>query len=552
MSEALVIRNMPWAMQALRDGANSRQAIKIRLDAWANALTGLNMEGRDKTTATLPYMDAILSPQMLEVLYHCSDIAARCVSALPDEAFKRPYKIVSKAALKRAKVLPSVSLGGDEAEADKQDPQRADAKREQDLKAIDEETSGDEQEQCEILEKDLTLAGARKKQHEAMTWGRLYGLGAILTGANDGLPEWMPLERDRVTAVDYLTVLDKRDLYPMRWYNLPTAPKYGEIALFQMQPTGVFMGAGYESRNVPPMLIVHESRLLQFGGELTSKRERLRNQGGDYSILQKCFRALQLVDNNWQSASVLLADAAQGVYKIKGLIDMLATDPDLMTTRMALVDQLKSVVRGIVLDADGEEYERKGTPLTGISDLLDQTWTRLGAAARMPKTILMGTSTSGLNNTGEHDMRWWYDSVACVQEQDVKPAAEYHVGLFAAARGFDPEAFTIVFPPLWKLSETEIADVHLKQAQADASNINAGIVTPEEVAISRFGGGEYSLDTMINVDARKRVLDLGLKTIAAQAELDLKNAKNPPKPGEPGGPPAAKGAPPVKPAPKNE
>ena len=102
----------------LRDGAASNRARKIRLDSWVNMLTGLGT-ARDKTTYTLPVSDVLLTPQMLEILYHSSDIAARIVSAIPDEAFKRPYKIVSRSAMQRAGVhQQDLSVGAsDEDEA---------------------------------------------------------------------------------------------------------------------------------------------------------------------------------------------------------------------------------------------------------------------------------------------------------------------------------------------------------------------------------------------------------------------------------------------------
>lgn len=518
---------MAWTIKALRDGEPFNA--KARLDSWANLLTGLNTD-RDKTTYTLPFMEMLLSPQMLEVMYHSSDIAARVVSALPDEAFKKPCKIVSKAAIARAKVNPNVSAEGDAEKIERgPSPAEKDKKRILDIKAIEQAQTGDEAGMCAALEEDINTLGVREKFHEAHVWGRLYGLGATFMNVDDGGELWMPLDADRARGVEAMTVLDKRDMVPWRWYADIMRPKFGEVALYMIQPMGVYVGIPYAGEmGTVGTLMCHESRLIRFGGELTSKRERLRNQGADYSVLQKCFRALQLVDNNWQSVSVLLADASQGIYKIKGLIDMISQQPTVMQERMTLVDQVKSVTRGIVLDADGEDYERKGTPFSGIGDILDQSWVRLASAARMPKLILMGVGEVGLGDTGNSQIRWWYDGVASEQERNLRPKFEYILKILAIARGLpNPEGFTVVFPPLWQLTEKEIAEVHLTQAQADKTNVETGLYTAEEAAISRFGGGEYSLDTTIDVDARRRVLKLVTQVGEEQAKRDLEMAKQP-------------------------
>ena len=76
---------------------NAKAAALHRLDTWANALTGL-ATSRDKTTSTLPYLSPVLAPQALEAMYHDDDIAARIVSAIPDEAYREGFTVISKAA----------------------------------------------------------------------------------------------------------------------------------------------------------------------------------------------------------------------------------------------------------------------------------------------------------------------------------------------------------------------------------------------------------------------------------------------------------------------
>src|SRR5881394_2567305 len=88
-------KNQPWTAKVLAMGEDMRAKVRMRLDSWANTLTGVNT-GRDKTTGSLPFADIILSPVLLENLFHGDDISARIVSAVPDECFREPWHIINK------------------------------------------------------------------------------------------------------------------------------------------------------------------------------------------------------------------------------------------------------------------------------------------------------------------------------------------------------------------------------------------------------------------------------------------------------------------------
>lgn len=486
------IPHQTWTERALAAGASGVGAIRQRIDSWKNAVTGMGTR-RDKTTASQLFPDRVLSPMELEILFHNDDIAARIVSAVVNEAFREPWQIVSKTS--------------------------------------DEDTAEIQRSQATDLAADFKAHGVAKKMREAATWGRLYGLGACLigvqeeprwnprTGRMEAIPPWEPLDWQRVRALDYVTVLDRRDMIPWRWYTDFQAPRFGDVALYQVQPAGVFMGASYGA-STNEMSLVHESRLIRFGGALTSKRERLRNQGADFSILQKVFRALQLTNTNWQAASALMADASQGVFKITGLVDMIAQQPDEMKARMEFVDFMRSTMQAIVLDKDGEDFTRVATPFTDLPEMLQQTWSRLACAVPMPLTILMGQSKTGLNSD-DSDMRAWYDQVGQWQRDEQVPAAERMLQIAAAARGFSSvDDWTINPGALWQMTAAQKADYALKIAQRDHLYIDDGVWMADEVALAR-AADPTGMKTEIDLDVRKRILKFRL-------ELEEANAKNPP------------------------
>ncbi len=155
-----------------------------------------------------------------------------------------------------------------------------------------------------------------------------------------------PLEPDtQIHTIRYMTLLDKRFVYPGSYYEDPESPKYLEVEKYRIvTPTGQVLSD------------IHETRCIRFGGAMTDQIRQRENNGWDYSIIQAIYDELRDQESNWQSANTLLADASQAVFKIKGLINSITTPNGeaTMRTRMGLVDLSRSVARAVLLDADGE------------------------------------------------------------------------------------------------------------------------------------------------------------------------------------------------------
>mgnify|MGYP003947224089 FL=1 len=161
-----------------------------------------------------------------------------------------------------------------------------------------------------------------------------------------------------------------------------------------------------------------------------------------------------------------------------------------------------AAVDGVV----GEDFERVATPMTGVSDMLTAGWQRLAAATspRMPLTRLFGMSPGGLNATGESDMRNWYDQVKAFQTIDLSPRANRLVQLIARSLGEqEPERFSACFPSLWQMTPKEQAEIEKLAAEKDAIYITAAVLLPEEVALSRYGDGNFSASTKIDAELRQ-------------------------------------------------
>lgn len=454
---------MPPTTIAKRLHTAARRAV-LHADGWVNALTGLGYSARDKTLGA-KFVSDDLSDADAQEIYRGDDMAARIVDKLPNEMTRQGF---------------SVRLGA---------------------------AGGQTDEQRSTLERSvkarLDELGAIKKCNQAMKHERSGGGGAILLGVDDVRDPAMlrePLNVDRVNRLAWLTVLRRRELVAVEWYTKPSEAKYGEPSIYRIQPdtTGSELG----------QVEVHESRLVLFRGIEVSREQVLRNNGWGDSVLVRCNRVISQFNQSWSGAAILLADFAQAVIKIKGLAELLAANEcDAVTNRAAGVDLARSIARAVIIDSE-EEYERKATPITGMPEMLQQFALRLSAAAEMPVSMLMGQAPAGLNATGDSDIRFFYDNVKSAQDDKLKPALERITELVLRSKlgptaGAEPDTWEITFPSLWQPTEVQASEIRLKQAQTDEIYIRSGVVSPEEIATSRFAGPTYSTATSIDQSARK-------------------------------------------------
>jgi phage-related protein (TIGR01555 family) len=457
-----------------------------------NALTGLGSH-RDKLHG-FRFRPSYTQhdPETLEALYHEDDIAARIVDA-PAEHMLRGWidlKIQDEEAATPGVVaaLPGVKPAAPSLELDGLEASTATLEKLKDLKA-----------EAAFL--------------EALVWEGVFGGSAILIGADDGRPLEEPLDLDNVADVRFLNVLDRRDLIPWRWFSDPRAADYGEPELYQLAPSWRpgFRAKG-EVQPPPPVFYVHASRLIVFPGLRASRRAKMRNNGWGMPSLSRAYNALRQFNANWSAVGNILQDASQGVFKIKGLIDMIAAGAqEELLTRLELIDTGRSVARSLVIDAEDESFERKDTTMSGLPQILDQTSTRVAAAAKMPVTILMGRSPAGMNATGESDSRNWYDTLEVERTTKLLPRMTQLLRVIfrsklGPTKGREPKSWNVVFAPLWTPTPKEDAELKKLHADTDSVRIQSGVLTPEEVAISRFRPEGYSDEIQIDLEAREEAL----------------------------------------------
>lgn len=473
-----------------------------RDDAWLNERTGIGTEADKTAHGFYAPVRRIMDPELTD-LYNGSALAAKLVELRPREMFRRGYEVVCK------EVDTSVLS---------------------DLRnhALDR----------------FELDSAFKK---AMTFGRLYGGGLTILGVDDGNMPDEPLDESRIRSFRFLNYVDRRFAYVLDYYNDPlNLGQYGKprhylvsnaVAGFQYGPSGSIGKVAPEvlRRRGFGTTVVHESRVIRWEGIGTDYVTMQTLAGWTWSVLQRIYDAMRRFEHAFDAATHLLADANQGVFTMKDLVQSISAGRlPALRQRLRLMDELRSVMHSIVLDKE-ETFERKSTTFGGIAELLDKMMLRFSGDVDTPATRLFGMAPAGLNATGESDTQNWYETIGGEQKEDLEPrltrfyrllslSADCPVKLPKSALG---QRWEIKFKPLRAPSDKEQADTDLAIANRDKIMIDSEVVTPEEVALDK-AGWYPSMD----IEAREKAI--------ASPDFDPTGA-NEPAPGQilPNGEPAS-------------
>jgi phage-related protein (TIGR01555 family) len=347
----------------------------------------------------------------------------------------------------------------------------------------------------ELLNDALDALNWEEKAATAIKWARLYGGAIIVMLINDGRGIDEPLNLYNIRSIDGVKVYERAIVQP-DW----AAALYGEPRYYQVSSYSGFFH-------------VHASRCLVFKNGILP--EHTMNAQYRFWGLPEYLR----IKNELRECSTahghgvrLLERSVQAVYSMQGLSDMLSTDggEDEVLKRLHVIDMARSILNSIAIDAEGEAYDFKSIPFSGVKDIIDTTCNMLSAVTNIPQTVLFGRSPAGENATGKGDLENYYNLVERIQKMMLRGSLNTLIDIIfraALAKGKIGEKpkFKIKFKPLWSLNETETAQVEQTKAaaaQAKAQTaqmyVELGALDPSEVRKALAGSKEFDIEKMLD------------------------------------------------------
>jgi hypothetical protein len=444
---------------------------RVNMDGWANVLTGLGVKGMDKRLSAevnwerLPEVDA-------DNLYAADEMAAKIVDALVDESLREGFE----------------------------------------LEGIDKEQAK------KLLMKASEMQILPKFAHAWKMARRYGGAGLImLTDEMRNLQE--PMRPNAfLRGVNAVSMWELYAQHEDMDFNL-LSPNYLTPRVYSYQPR-------VSGSTVEVLTKIHATRIIRFDGKTLPLRFMQQNNYWGDSVLNNLQNSIRNYQLSHDAASSTLQDFRIAVFKIKNLADQIAADnDDLIIKRMEIANLSRSVARAVVIDAEGEDFEYKIGSVAGVSELLGKVENRLVGGTNIPRTVLLGESPTGMGGTGRHEQDNWYDYIASQQETYLKPKLLQVFKMIAAELGIAAEGLDLTFKPLYQLDDMETATLRKTQAETDQIYIQNGVVDADEVSLSRFAGGKYSMETQIEETLRQAEPITGEMVEGAQPAPQAENVQ---------------------------
>lgn len=343
----------------------------------------------------------------------------------------------------------------------------------------------------------------------AWTLARVYGGSLVYISVDDGVKDLSrPLNPKRIKKVKALRVFDRHEVTvtSMDIDNDLGSDNYNKPEFYMVNDPLV-----YDTSN--EQLIIHHSRFIRFEGVQLPNDQYIKNNYWSDSIYNGLYDALRNYGVTHDAIAVILQEFNQPVYGIEGLSEALANDAEeLVIQKVELTNLMRSVARAIILDKE-DEFTNVSTNVAGGKELVDLTVQRLVAGIDVPHTRLLGNSPTGLGGTGMSELINYYDNVRAQQKVVLRsPVKTVEDLLFNQTLAPEkPEDLAFQFNPLFQLDREKEERSRQMQADIDETYINTGVLTPQEVADSRFATGRYSYETIINPEEVREVPEVQAK-----------------------------------------
>ena len=346
----------------------------------------------------------------------------------------------------------------------------------------------------------------------AEKWSRLYGgsIGVIICNDGRGLEE--PLNVKSFENIEEIKVFERAVVQP----DYSSLYSYSFIDQDDFERRKFGQPVFYDVYSMYGSFRVHYSRCLVFkNGELPENADIGMYQFWGIPVYTKIKSALREAITAHQDGTKLLERSVLGVYKMKGLSQLLATDEgeDNVIKRLQVIDMARNIINSMAIDSDGEDYQYINASMSGASDLIDRTCNMLSGVTDIPQTILFGRDPAGENSTGDNDRDNYFQLLNRIQTNAYQKPLNKIVKLVlleltkSGAIETEIPDYDVRFASLRQLSEADQAAIDSQRAatektKAETANVYVSMqaLDPSEVRRGLSEADDYQLQGIVDED----------------------------------------------------
>lgn len=415
-------------------------------DALRNLTSGMNTAKAKKYNTEIGSA-TILSSTELSSLYADNWIIAKIVDLIADDATRNWFRITKGIDVKDAETLKQFS-------------------------------------------KDLRV---QYTVNQAMKMARLYGDCLVVMVTKKDRNFEAPLKPESISKdnpIVALHILDRTEIEVYRPDDVEldiTSEFFGQPKFFELTNN-----KGFFSKNK-----CHVSRVIRFVGAKAPKEDCRKLSGWNYSVVNRIFDAVVDFESIKNAVVELMEELNLDVVSVKNL-DAISKDKKLeeaLINRFKEFSNLKSSYK-VAIIGENEEYKRLELKMSNIDKLVQTFAMILSAGGNIPFTRFFSTSAQGLNATGRGDEDNYDESIASIQEFELKPNLYRLYDAIIRSSLESPETklnYEIKFNKLSNPTDKEIAETHKAEAEAEEKLIANGSLTGDEARAKLIDEGRYNI-----------------------------------------------------------
>lgn len=331
----------------------------------------------------------------------------------------------------------------------------------------------DDPEKIQQMQASMTRLGIWGALLETIKWGRLYG-GALAVIIIDGQDTSTPLDMKTIGKDQFrgLKVYD-------RWGLQPAVNDVIQEGMDAGLPAYYTVVSDPNSGKVTNQRIHHSRVIRQIGIQLPVWQAIVEQHWGE-SVIERLHDRLVSFDTATSGAANLINRAHLRTVGIEKLREILAAGGKAEENLLTMFHHMRMLQtnEGLTLLDKEDNFQAHSYTFSGLSDMVLQFGQQIAGASGIPLVRLFGQSPSGLNSTGESDLRMYYDNILAQQESRLREGVMrvlrvLHMSKFGEIA---PENFDFDFVPLWQTSQKEKADIAKVVADTVKVAVDAGVI----------------------------------------------------------------------------
>lgn len=335
------------------------------------------------------------------------------------------------------------------------------------------EMTGIEPEDIALIDRDMMRLAIWDALCDDGKWANLYG-GCLAVMLIDGQDFATPLRVETIAKDQFkgLLILD-------RWM---VSPPVGEVVTDFGPDMGkpVFYNVIADYAAIPKAKI-HYSRVIRLDGMDLPFYQRVSENGWGLSVLEPMWDRLIAFDSASVGAGQLIYKAHLRTMTIDGLRDIVAMGGPALAGLKAQIEftRFAQTNEGMTLVDGKDKFEAHTYAFSGLSDMLTQFAQQLCGALGMPFTRLFGQSPTGLNATGEGEMKQWHEKVKQNQERRLRNPLHRLLSVMSMSTLGKPlpDDFAFEFRNLQEMSEKEKSEIAKSTVDAVTAAVDANLLT---------------------------------------------------------------------------